>query len=882
MKKIDQNKNYKNYVNSYLSNAKYIRAYVVIVLGLIFVSIFLFNNQAHALGNVDFGNSYNTYTNTYEGGAQFPFHCDYSLQRTTGNLHDNWNSTDNQWVRVMWNFQLNGTETTGAHVDGWYKATDLFGARMQSFNCNGGKGLAGDQVNVSTGDMNLVEDGRKPIDLHLGALNEPNNSNGRWANPAFVGFSDPYFNPFVFGYNWLAPAAAVDDAGGFYITSGGGAGTYAAPGTNVIWCINSIDLTMYGMSCPYLGQAGKDVTNVIGDVDHPYGEHAFLMSKDNCQLGNPAAITAGVPSDAATLAIFGGTEVVAQCAGGHAYDWESWAATTDLTQYTGYSSNTHIISNFQAHTSAENTLSGGWGADTYVQASYPNQTFAMDAYCTSVNYGATSPFATAANMAAFPGQTPVVTLTFQSPGYSDVVVTDSGKFADFVAIPASLLGFRTLTVTATTNMDGQTFNITKSVNCVALTCTSSISSITAIRDQNMDIPLSITIDPSTYNIPGGTISYQYNGGAIVTLSNFGSKTGIIDQKILALNINQSLGSATLTYWINTTNALTGNDQVVSQPLSISPCTITINATTEPTISVNGGDVVAGSIIDSNVTNCTDPYSDTNGDGIFTYNLGATGSYLGSGTSLAAQALGAITGFPTNLLAATKNNLDFADDGSGNYGGFGYAPCISIPTSLPSSNLGTIGQPAGLDIINLNTFNGTYSATSNASDYFSLGANTLSLSKDIVIYVDGNVSINDNQTYTTSGWNTVSAIPNLKIIASGDIYISPKVTQLDGTYIATGSIYTCSYTEQDYTAGNYANLANVKKYVNGTPSPCLSNLLVNGSLIAKSIYLQRTYGNVGAATPTAAETINYGPEDWLATVTTNTGTVDSYQELPPVL
>ena len=786
------------------------------------------------------------YCNSY-GGHNYG--CGAGAPKASNDMHpDYWDSSDGNWHYQMYVFVIDLEETS---VQPDPNASDLSGLKVTSQQCNG-SGAPGDEIDIAGGAW-AYDGSTKPSDLYLGARSSDVRSG---FNSAVLSETPGlnFNNPPVQSATNNNLAALMSDYGGFIIGGGG-----AKVGDHAVWCQND----------------ANDARSPDPQAVYSFG----LFTDANCG-GDGSAWALGGATQYSRGFLLTQDFCTGSCDPSN-YTWYSkFNANTDLgTNFTGHDAYGNL-NGFTAHTqlgvgkySPQNIV--GEGIRTYVEAKYPILTSDFTPSC-SGNISWNIRDALASNPLDNPNP------SFHLDDGTNVIDISGWGTTGSLPIPSVYNSSFTLNITETVTLNG---NVTKSSNhslsCVALTCTSSISSITAIRDQNMDIPLSITIDPSTYNIPGGTISYQYNGGAIVTLSNFGSKTGIIDQKILALNINQSLGSATLTYWINTTNALTGNDQVVSQPLSISPCTITINATTEPTISVNGGDVVAGSIIDSNVTNCTDPYSDTNGDGIFTYNLGATGSYLGSGTSLAAQALGAITGFPTNLLAATKNNLDFADDGSGNYGGFGYAPCISIPTSLPSSNLGTIGQPAGLDIINLNTFNGTYSATSNASDYFSLGANTLSLSKDIVIYVDGNVSINDNQTYTTSGWNTVSAIPNLKIIASGDIYISPKVTQLDGTYIATGSIYTCSYTEQDYTAGNYANLANVKKYVNGTPSPCLSNLLVNGSLIAKSIYLQRTYGNVGAATPTAAETINYGPEDWLATVTTNTGTVDSYQELPPV-
>jgi hypothetical protein len=293
---------------------------------------------------------------------------------------------------------------------------------------------------------------------------------------------------------------------------------------------------------------------------------------------------------------------------------------------------------------------------------------------------------------------------------------------------------------------------------------------------------------------------------------------------------------------------------------------------EPYLTVNGGDSVAGSLIGA-TGNCTDSSPDSSGDGILSYSSSTPSA--GSGTTLAAQALGTISGFTTDTNG-TINDLTFAS--------FGFAPCVSSSTSVPSNITPfAYSQIAVADDTSLSSkTSGSYTASSTSTNYFSLGVNTLSAGKQISIYVNGNVSINGNITYTTTGWTNIASIPNLRIVATGDIYISPDVTQLDGVYIAKGSIYDCSYTEQNFTTAIFGSLPK-GKYVNGTApanSPCLSQLTVNGSLIAKTVNFQRTSGNINTGSP--AETINYGPEDWLAPNIVNNGTVNAIQQLSPVL
>ena len=364
----------------------------------------------------------------------------------------------------------------------------------------------------------------------------------------------------------------------------------------------------------------------------------------------------------------------------------------------------------------------------------------------------------------------------------------------------------------------------------------------------------------------GLISYP-------TLLSFPNKTGtgsgLVGFTSTSTNTANTIGNYGVTF--SASGGTLPFDALENTVVCTSPNAFTIFS--EPYLTVNGGDSVAGSLIGA-TGNCTDSSPDSSGDGILSYSSSTPSA--GSGTTLAAQALGTISGFTTDTNG-TINDLTFAS--------FGFAPCVSSSTSVPSNITPTAySQTAGADDTSLSSkTSGSYTASSTSTNYFSLGANTLPAGKQISIYVNGNVSINRNITYTTTGWTNIASIPNLRIVATGDIYISPDVTQLDGVYIAKGSIYDCSYTEQNSTTAIFGSLPNKGKYVNGTApanSPCLSQLTVNGSLIAKTVNFQRTSGNINTGLP--AETINYGPEDWLAPNIVNNGTVNAIQQLSPVL
>jgi hypothetical protein len=229
--------------------------------------------------------------------------------------------------------------------------------------------------------------------------------------------------------------------------------------------------------------------------------------------------------------------------------------------------------------------------------------------------------------------------------------------------------------------------------------------------------------------------------------------------------------------------------------------------------------------------------------------------------MAAQALYNISGFVSDRSGSFINDLTFANKPpASDYGGnFGTAPCppdINIPSDLTQTN------PSGLEpltsIPNTTLYNGN----------LTIGSIT-NYSSQATLYVEGNVNINNNIAYsTTSNWHSLSDIPNLRIVATGNIYINSSVTSLDGEFIAKGSIYDCTVTTSDI--GNYAGPG------------CYSNsLTVNGSFIANEIYLQRTGGNL-YTNSLPAETFNYGPAEWLAPQGNTSGTLTQLLNLPPIL
>jgi hypothetical protein len=187
-----------------------------------------------------------------------------------------------------------------------------------------------------------------------------------------------------------------------------------------------------------------------------------------------------------------------------------------------------------------------------------------------------------------------------------------------------------------------------------------------------------------------------------------------------------------------------------------------------------------------------------------------------------------------------------------------------------------------------------------------------------LYVTGDVYILNNIIYSSSGsWTSIDQIPSFNLHVEGNIYISPDVTELDGTYTAEpnsssadggGNIYTCADTPdgQDFTSMPSSELW----------SDCKNQLLVYGSFQADKINLMRTFGSlrdevpangsVSAPNPSscsnqgiwapqeqgitcAAEVFEYSPEVYITdpNATNNNSSqvnhleIDSETSLPPV-
>ncbi|MEK7599460.1 MAG: hypothetical protein AAB462_00280 [Patescibacteria group bacterium] len=217
---------------------------------------------------------------------------------------------------------------------------------------------------------------------------------------------------------------------------------------------------------------------------------------------------------------------------------------------------------------------------------------------------------------------------------------------------------------------------------------------------------------------------------------------------------------------------------------------------------------------------------------WTNNVDGTFPY-GSGAQLVAFANGDITGFASaqGVAGLSTSSLSFANNS------------VSVNTGTYSPRLG-------------GNFNNTHASTvidvkptEGAPADGILGGRTVNGNQAIEssedIYITGNI------TYGSGPW-TADSIPSFVLSTTGNIYIAPNVTRLDGVYTsqrANGAIYTCS---KNSGGGNFDPIsANVP--ADNFFSTCKNQLLVHGSFVADKIHLMRTYGSLRDEKPTPTTT-----------------------------
>ena len=179
------------------------------------------------------------------------------------------------------------------------------------------------------------------------------------------------------------------------------------------------------------------------------------------------------------------------------------------------------------------------------------------------------------------------------------------------------------------------------------------------------------------------------------------------------------------------------------------------------------------------------------------------------------------------------------------GNFGGNRCLTNE-SVPSNATADLGGSAtvGAGVL-------TDGIHKTSSGDLTLNGGTVATGKNPAVYVTGhNVyisQVNGGIRFSAGPWNvtsTTSNVPSFTLVVSGgNIYIDPRVTELDGIYIASkdsagrgGTIYTCG------TAA-YQPVAPASSIFGS----CGSQLTVYGSFVANQINLMRAYGSLRDST-----------------------------------
>lgn len=305
---------------------------------------------------------------------------------------------------------------------------------------------------------------------------------------------------------------------------------------------------------------------------------------------------------------------------------------------------------------------------------------------------------------------------------------------------------------------------------------------------------------------------------------------------------------------------------------------------KPYTRVWGGDISAGNGLIETSGVCTN-----NGNAaIVSWNKRAAGGNAGAGTQFAAYALSRINDFATALYdpggANAPMGLSFAntngDATNGWFGGeYGSAPCI--PDYYATRPATTNAIPATVAAMTSGNYAGSGNITLG-------GGSVVNPNNRITLYVDGNLMINSNITY--SGTWSADNIPMFEVIVRGNIYINKDVSQLDGVYVAQanssgmgGEIHTCAST-----ANGFLPLPTNTLY-----SECDQKLTVNGLFVARQIRLLRTIGTLSQSNASEASTsasvgeaFNFGPALWVKQPSRSTGIstpdYDAIISLPPIL
>lgn len=334
-----------------------------------------------------------------------------------------------------------------------------------------------------------------------------------------------------------------------------------------------------------------------------------------------------------------------------------------------------------------------------------------------------------------------------------------------------------------------------------------------------------------------------SGGAFLTNGgdrNFNFVTGIPNggtggnqDETFSISATAPPGAIICFVTITTPTAGTVTNGVISvtDSGSVTSPPVCVTLAEAPYVKIYGNDIWAGALMENYLVNpeCQPPQPPVPEAGAIrgVVMQDDAGDYQGAVTEYGAFALFDIESFgtanlPGSALLAFANTFTPA-------GNFTVEDrCISdfFERLKPHVDLYSFGLDSALTSNSTDGLQLLFSGDQVADPSFGAGN---PFNKRMTILVEGDLTIRKNIEYDPD-YGTVASpnIPILVFIVKGDITIDEKVERLDGIYISSGTINTCS--DADPLSVNVCN----------------NPFGVHGSFIAKRVDFRRTHGGVGLA------------------------------------
>lgn len=300
---------------------------------------------------------------------------------------------------------------------------------------------------------------------------------------------------------------------------------------------------------------------------------------------------------------------------------------------------------------------------------------------------------------------------------------------------------------------------------------------------------------------------------------------------------------------------------------------------KPHVQIWGGDLATGkAFIGGPLVKSVQASTSTNLSGNrfgswVEYGIFASGSVTGAASASGyASGMAAATFCKASRLSFTLATGDSSCASGHTIGG--YKANRSIPRVAVNFPVTGSTPILGANDLSNQSIRGVYTASGNLT----LNGATIEKGRWLVLNAPGaTVTINGDIRYTSSSLQSIGQIPQLVIIAN-KIIINDNVTNVDAWLIASGTagiVETCNIDSSNYVLVGDKRL---------TSDKCNKQLIVNGPVMAKQLWLRRTAGS--GIDATAAEVFNLRPDAylWANARATNNGRIQTVHttELPPRL